>query len=472
MTAPRLVIHMTFDDLGREQVERYDAANTSPGYATQPFFDMLWDDGIRLEKHYAEGFCSPFRANHLAGRHTEDHGVGDIIEDDLDEPLLLKELLLPEVLRIYYRSQIKLAALGKWHLGNAQVGGKKSPLTAGFDYWFGSERNIVDFYNDPLSCQGQTYDPQGRFIPELLAEAAITWIRRFAAERSGRGYLYLPFHLPHNPFWRPPSDLYDTGLWTLPTEQSATPGGAPAVPYLKAYIEAANTLAMRIWDAIPARLRAETVLLASSDNGTEASMLAQESYPAALGGAAYVAGHGKRSNYDPGIRTPAWVYSENAAWCASPGRSITGVVQSLDWYATTLDLFEVPWEEIVETRGPRFGVKASERSKSFAGSLTAAVATTNRTYAYTGIFSPNGYNRGTASGLRAITDGRYKLMWPNNSTATDESDLYDIVDDPRETAPFDEDEYEAANGGVPHPARVELGQAWSAFYDTMPPVPT
>lgn len=465
MPTPRLIVHITLDDLGLDQHGKYGMSTTSPGIPTTPWLDDLWDNGVRFTKHFAEPFCSPYRACHFTGRHTEDTGIGDIIENDSDGPLLLKELLIPEVLKIWFGDRIQTAAIGKWHLGNAQVGGKRSPLTAGFDYFFGSERNIIDFYEDDLSCQGQTYPAYGRFVPELLASAAITWIRRFAAQRTKLGYLYLPFHLPHNPFWKPPESLYDEARWVCPTPQPASQTTSAATPYFKAYVESMDTLAQRIIDSIPAWLLDETVVFVSSDNGTEAAMLALESYPAGLGGGAYNANHAKRSVFDPGIRTPAYAWSPNTDFVASPGRTVTGLIQSVDWYATTLAMFGVPWQEIVAARGPRSGVSAAVRSKSFLTSLNTNTATTNREYAYVGIFEPNGYNRGTTPGRRAITDGTWKLIFPSGQTAFGTSLLYNIVNDPREQAP----EPEPFSGS---PDRERLQAAWDAFYADMPPVTT
>lgn len=466
MPVPRLVVHIVLDDLGAEQVGRYGRNAASPGLAAQPFLDSLWDSGVRLTNYFAEAFCSPARACHMTGRHTEDTGTGDIIESDNDTPLLLDQLLLPEVLKIWFGTEIQTACIGKWHLGNASVGGKRSPLTAGFDYFYGSERNILDFYEDNLSCQGQTYPAHGRFIPEVLTEATTEWIRRFAAQRTKKGYLYVPFHLPHNPYWRPPSTLYNTATWTLPGVQPAPDVTyATSLPYFKAYIEAMDTLMARIWASVPSSLKNETLLLVSSDNGTESTLLPFESYAPPLSAFNYLATHGKRSYFDPGVRVPAYAYSTNTGLVTAPGRSVTGLVQSLDWYSTTLDAFGVPWQEIVAARGPRFGVSAAKRSKSIWPNLIANTATTNRTHAICGIFEPNGYNRGLSPGRRMITDGQFKFIFPTSATYLAKPSLYDIVDKPMENQAV----FEPVGGS---PQRVALQVAWDAFYASLPPVPS
>lgn len=462
MPTARLIIHVVLDDVGSEQYANYNRNGATPGVPSCPFAAGLAAGGVQLENYFAEAFCSPARANHMAGRHTEDHGVGNIIENDAEIPLLMKELLLPEVLKTYYGSQIDTAGIGKWHLGNAQVGGKKNPNQAGFDYWFGSERNVIDFYDAAFFTQGETRSTLGRYLPLVMANEAISWIRRFCASRTQRGYLYLPFHLPHEPFDRPPSDLYDTGAWTLPGVNPSDNLPATISPYLKANIEASDVLMDRIWTAVPAWLRDETVLIVTSDNGTLSTALAAETYPAGLGGGTYNGTHGKRSSFDPGIRVPAWVYSTNTGLVASPGRSITGLMQSLDWYATTLDLFGVPWQEIVSAQGPQGqGQPATVRSKSIAGSLTANVATTNREYAIGGIFSTNGYSKGAALGRRWISDGRYKLIFPTASTAFSIPALYDLVERPKEDSVV----IEPLSGS---PDRARLQAEWDAFYESLP----
>lgn len=461
MANPRLVIHMVADDLGSEQVGKFQRNGVSPGLAAQPFMDMLWDYGVRFENHYSEIFCSPYRANVMTGRHTEDHGIGDILEVDSDYPLLLKELLTPEVLRIYFGSNVDTAAIGKWHLGTSAVGGSRAALLAGFDYAFLSERNI-DYFTTEMACQGDQYLPRGRYIPDVMGDAAITWLRRFAAQRGRKGYLYLPFHNPHNPWHRPSADLYDSGTWTCPDQVADPQSGATIVPYHKAMIEALDAWAKRIWDSMPAHLQNETLLLFSSDNGSDGGVLAQETY---FDGTPYSGGHGKRSTWDPGIRTPAYAYSPNTGIITNPGRSVTGVVQSLDFFATTLEALGVPWQEIVEARAARGGRTAADRSKTLWSALQENIATTKRTYAYTASFSPNEYNRGTLPGIRAITDGRYKLRFPTSTPYTSTPDLYDIVDNPKETAAV------VDSPGTVHPKRTELQEAWSAFYDDLPPLP-
>lgn len=472
MTTPRLVIHMTADDLGAEQCPKFGRTGTAQASPAQPFMDMLYDEGVRFERHYAEGFCSPYRACHMTGRHTEDHGIGDILESESDNPLLLSELLLPEVLKIYYGAQIQTACIGKWHLGTEEVGGRRAPLDAGFDYAFSTTRNI-DYFTSELDCMGQPYQPLGRYIPDILGEAAITWLRRFAADRNRIGYLYLPFHLPHDPYHRPTAGLYDAGTWTLPEQTPADQGTPNCIPYGKAMVEAYNTWAMRIWDSIPARLQQQTLILSSSDNGSDVRVLAGESYPVSMGGGAYVGTHGKRSYWDPGWRTPAWAYSPNEEIVAAPGRSVTGLVQGPDWFATTLEMLGLStatWHEIVAKRGKRLGVSAIERSKSVAPNIQTDLATTDREYAIGGIFTPNGYNRGTALGRRAITDGRYKLKFPTATDAFSYPELYDIVASPTEDEVVEEAEYEAAAGEI-HPERARLQAAFDAFYASLPPLP-
>jgi len=462
VTVPRLVIHLVLDDFGSEQHSKWGRNAALPGAPSMPFFDTMYDSGVRFEKHFAEGFCSPYRACMMTGRHTEDHGIGNLVESDAEQPLLLSEALIPEILRMYFGSRIDLACIGKWHLGNMAVGGLLSPNRAGFDYFFGTERNI-DYSTAALVSQGDTVLPRGRYHPDIMCQAAITWLRRFAGRSGQSGYLYLPFHLPHDPFHRPPSGSYNAVTWNCPLALASPQNGAGIIPYYKAMTEASDFYMQQIWNSMPSRLQQETLILCSSDNGSDTRVLSNEIYPAGLGGVAYNGSHAKRSNFDPGIRTPAYAYSPNAGIVAAPGRSVTGLVQSLDWFATVLDVFGVPWQEIVGRRAPQSGISAIERSKSVAPNLAASLATTQRQYAITGIFAPNGYNRGMSPGLRCITDGTDKLLFPTNTNRFSVPSLYNIVNDPREANV----EFEMV--GVPTPARVMLQAAFNAFFNGLPP---
>lgn len=464
MTTPRLVLHIVGDDIGAEQDPSFGRNAASPGTATLPMLQLFADQGVRIDKFFAESFCSPSRTCHFTGRHTEDTGVGDLIESDDDQPMLLSELTLVEILKIYFGADIQTAVFGKWHMGNPQVGGKMSPNEAGFDYGFTTPRNC-DYFSTTLDCQGEDYFPYGRYIPQIITDAAISWVKRFASQRNKRGFLYFPLHLPHDPYHRPNADLYDTGRWVLGSQVAPDQSNiAGILPYGKAMLEAADTLAYRLLNAIPEWLMDETVVIWHSDNGSDTRVLSSESYPASLGGGAYVGGHGKRSAFDPGIRTPAYVYSPNTNLVTAPGRVLNqNTMQSLDWYATTLDYFGVPWKEIVAKRFGGKGVSPADRSISQITSFQTNTTKLSRAYAKGGIFTPNGFNRGTSPGTRWITDGTNKLTWAAGSTAFSTSKLYNIVNNPRETAV----EAEPA-GGSAAAARKALEAQWSTFYASMP----
>lgn len=428
---------------------------------------LLSSAGVRYEKHFAEAFCSPDRADHLAGRHTEDHGIGDIIEDSADAPMLQSELTIAEVLKRKYGQSCKTACVGKWHLGTTRYAGNNlAPNRAGFDYFYGTERNLnnvddptVGYYNNPIIAQGEIISNFGQYVPTMMARAAIRWLRHFAGGPSGdKGYLYLPWHLPHSAYHRPPSDLYNTSTWVLPNPAALVQDGSTneIVPYAKAMEEALDTHMAQVWNSIPAWLQAQTVLLVSSDNGTSAELLKWETYPDTT---AYNGNHGKRSYFDPAWRVPAWAYGP---MIASGGRTVTGLVQSCDWYSTTLELLGVTnWQDIVAIEGPS-GNTAVQRSKSLVSTITSAGTTTSRQYAYGGIFAPNGYNRGLATGRRAITDGRYKMRW-TDTTAFGSPTLWDLFASPKETAQVT-DEIGTAS------IQATLGAAWRAFYETLPPL--
>lgn len=429
MTA-RLVIHIVLDDMGAEQVTHFGRNGPTPGVADTLFLDEVADNGVIFTHCYAEAFCSPSRANHFAGRHTEDHGVGNIIESDAEGPLLQSEITLPEVLKLRYGDDVVTAAVGKWHLGTAAVGGDSAPNLAGFDLFVGTERNITNFYGGTVIRQGERITIS-QYLPSYFQDAAISWLRRFAADPQGRrGYLYVPFHLPHEPFHRPPLDVYSDSDWPCPQQIPTSQTSSEIVPYFKRMVGAVSVFAQRLWESMPASLQAETVVFITADNGTAPVAAQAETYP---DGTAIPGAHVKRSNFDPGIRVPAYAYSP---LIASPGREVTGLVQSCDWYATTLELLGVTtWRDLVTAHYPGYGVAASERSISLVKNLTGgSSSTTSREFVHTGIFSPNGFNAGMSPGKRMITDGRHKLIFDGDRYT--EPSFYDFAADPTEAAPI------------------------------------
>lgn len=141
---PNIILLMA-DDLGWGDV----GFNGHP-YVVTPHLDRLADDGVRLERFYAQApSCSPTRASAMTGRNGYRFGVIRANNGRL-EP---EELNLAEVLRA---AGYRTGHFGKWHLGtltrdrrDAKRGGTPKgegayapPWEHGFDVCFSTESKV------------------------------------------------------------------------------------------------------------------------------------------------------------------------------------------------------------------------------------------------------------------------------------------------------------------------------------------
>lgn len=208
-TAKTNVVMILADDLGWSDLACYG----NP-YVSTPNLDRLAREGARFTQAYAAcPVCSPTRASILTGQYPVRTGVTDWIPGRPSDPrgpvitprtateLRLDAVTVPKVLK---PSGYKSASMGKWHLG----GNGFLPTDQGFDVNIGgnasgSPPQSGKPYFGPFQLPNLTASATD-FLPELLTDAATTFIER---NRSEAFFLYLAHYSVHLPLGAREADI-------------------------------------------------------------------------------------------------------------------------------------------------------------------------------------------------------------------------------------------------------------------------
>jgi arylsulfatase A-like enzyme len=383
---PNLLL-VVLDDVG---IDELHAMQTDPAAAPTPNLDQLAADGIRFPNTWSNPVCSPTRATLMTGRYGFRTGIGSNV--DVGDAVGLdanRDLTLPAALAPTYES----AAFGKWHL--AGEGTSISPLThpneSGFDHFVGARENISDYYawtriENGVESQSSIYQTTE------LANAAIAQI----AQMPEPWFVYLAFGAPHAPYHVPPSGLYSTPL-SGPPENSAR-------AHYDAALEAVDFELGRILASIPTSERARTTIIVIGDNGPPAAIRPSD------------AGRVKGSVYEGGIRVPLIVSSSRIP-ADQRGSISSALVASVDIYPT-----------LVELSG---SLANGVDGVSLVPYLDDPRLPSLRETLYSERFRRNGFSPPIIA-KRAIRGTRFKLV----SERCDDLNLFDLANDPSETAPL------------------------------------
>jgi len=292
---PNIVILLT-DDQGYGDLSCMGATD----FRT-PHLDAVAARGARFTSWYSGSpVCSPSRAALLTGRYPGNAGVRAILAGHRTASGLPPAVpTLAEALRpLGYRT----AMFGKWHLGLAPG---CRPEDHGFEQWLGCMAGCIDYYShifywgggDPLHDlweNGREVYANGRYFTELLAERAVGFIRRAAADPAPF-LLYVPFNAPHYPLHAPAE--YLNRFRSLPPDRRI----------MAAMLSAVDDAVGRIVAELERQgLLRETCIFFQSDNGPSRetrNWLDGRRDPYYGGTAGGLKGH-KFSLYEGGIRVP------------------------------------------------------------------------------------------------------------------------------------------------------------------------
>jgi arylsulfatase A-like enzyme len=363
-----------------------------------PNIGALASGGLRLDRMYATGLCSPTRACYLTGRYPFRSGIGCLVVEGAG-PLQDSDVTIAEVLQQHgYRT----AFCGKWHLGNSQSGGLASANLAGFQFASGSMANFGDgtgFYSWPWFVNGVDRGLCLEYATTQATNDALAFIRRAGDEPW---FCYVGYHASHAPHHTPPPGTYDEPRWGLdPDGPPSPPLAAETRPYFKAATESLDHHIGLLLGGMRAAVRENTLVIYLSDNGTSAPQIELEVHP--LKGPYQVGAvtQGKRTIHEPGIRVACAI---QGAGVSSPGRVHTGIQHVVDLFRLIASAAEISARALAALLPPGRILD----SVDFTHVLRNTTGPT-RSSAYTELFSPNQPNGGTVSGVRTIVGERYKL---------------------------------------------------------------
>lgn len=440
MTVPRSVLLVVLDDVGVEQFTAYGRGGAGTyGYPDTSDFTDWCAAGVKFTSAYGQQLCSPFRASLMTGRHPFRHGVSDIIRDD--EDAATTQGALPEsehtIARELRGRGFRTACIGKWHLGNTNVGGREHPNRMGFDFYAGNLFNIdrtdnqsvggtdfpMGYLTFDATVQGKKRVVNRVYHTTYCANEAVRWIK----DQGARPYfLYLPVYGIHVPITNsatlgsntPPTALYNSGTWSHAADVPNV-GTQGTMHAARSHMEATIVEIQRVIDAVDLTT---TLVIVTSDNGTDTAILSNEVDPV---NGAYSGSHAKNTPYEPGINVPLVVFG---AGVVSGGRTYSKLVSVVDIFPTILDMLGLPALDPDEH---------TIDGVSFAAVLRNTSSAAVRDYAYAEWFQPIGAepsdtdpdaNR-TATEWAYVGE-RYVLLLNGISG---EQEFYDLLLDPMQT---------------------------------------
>ena len=191
---PNIVLVMT-DDQGWAQV----GFHGDPVLRT-PHLDRLAGESVEMTRFYVSPVCAPTRAALMTGRYNYRTGVVDTyIGRALMEP---GEVTVAEMLRdAGYRTGI----FGKWHLGDnyplrsADQGFQESVVHRGGGIGQPSDPPGSDYFDPILFHNGEEKQYPG-YVTDVFFDEAIRWI----GDGGGAPFFaYVPTNAPHSPYLVP-----------------------------------------------------------------------------------------------------------------------------------------------------------------------------------------------------------------------------------------------------------------------------
>lgn len=312
------VILMVSDDQGSVDLGCYGSTDLHT-----PNLDALAARGILFTGFYvASPICSPSRGALLTGRYPRRNGLDTNAGGDRGLPA--EEIILA---RLFKDAGYRTAVFGKWHLGMHE---DMSPLSRGFDEFFGHKEGCIDNYSHFFYWSGpnrhdlwrnnEEIHEDGGFFPDLVTREALRFLEE---QREKPFFLYLPYNMPHYPMQaKQEFDALYAGM-----EQ-------PRRRYA-AFVSNLDHCVGQVLEKVDALgLREDTIILFLSDNGHSVEERAFHGG----GSAGAFRGH-KFTLWEGGIRTPC-IFSWPGVM--PEGRVQQTVVSAMDWLPTLATCCDLP----------------------------------------------------------------------------------------------------------------------------------
>jgi arylsulfatase A len=390
---PNIIVIMV-DDMGYEWLSCYGGESVQT-----PELDGLAANGVRFNQAYATPLCTPSRVEIMTGRYSNRNyaGFGNYPEGEPSFAILLKD------------AGYATSTAGKWQLN-------VNPNDVGFDqYCLWHIKHPILYEAEkikyPKGGDGRYWIPQlfknGEWLPssetDYGPDICTDFVCDFIVENRARPFLvYYPMILPHFPFVPTPLEIDRDAPIAERTQE-----GAQNFPGMVRYMD---KLVGRIKATLAENgLTENTLIIFTSDNGTQGSITAT------LNGSEYAGGKGRMT--DNGTRVPLI-----ASWPAG------GVKKS----ATSEELVDLT--DILPTLAHAAGIEmpAPERidGKSFLPVLRNPSASRRDWVISYFVDHRDSYSLGYW-----VRNQRWKLY--------NDGRLFDMQNDPDESRPIDSPEQDA-----------------------------
>lgn len=327
----RNVVLIIADDLGTDYLGFYeDHVDT----VSVPNIRSLLNKGVRFKNAYSNPVCSSTRAGILTGRYSFRTGVGNIVGGTGGSGQLdTSEISIPKLLRTF-NPTISKADIGKWHLHQPNpIGNLLNPLAVGYNYFEGPFIGQLPSYTNWTKFTNGISSTVTNYATSENVNNAISWIQN---QNNHPFFLWLAFNAPHEPLHLPPA-----GLHTY-TNLSGALGDINANPksYFKAMIQAMDHEIGRFMDSLQTMNRLDsTDFIFIGDNGNTRRTAQILNLDRAKG-----------TVYEYGIHIPFIVSGPSVV---NPNRSSTALVNTVDLFATILELFHhTNWQAQIPINRP------------------------------------------------------------------------------------------------------------------------
>ena len=261
---PNIVLIMA-DDVGYECFSSYGSRE----YST-PRLDALAEEGIRFENCHSTPLCTPSRVNLMSGKSNVFNYYNFGVYPK-GEPTFAN----------HFKDQgYATAVAGKWQLILEDKG--ITPAEAGFDtycLWNMPQTSRNRYWNPSLDQNGVILNlPENAYGPDVCASFLEAFIKE-QAELDTPFLAYYPMILPHNPFPPAPNSL----------DQDSEDDKANFIDMVN-YLD---SLVGRLADALEeSGERDNTLIIFTSDNGTNADLTSRFQGEDIVGGKGYTKDHG------------------------------------------------------------------------------------------------------------------------------------------------------------------------------------
>jgi arylsulfatase A-like enzyme len=383
------VLVVVCDDVG---VDLIGAWGASPDAAPTPTIDNLALNGVRFTRAYSQPLCSPTRATLMTGRYGFRTQIGALVPalDPTSFGLPLSEITFAEAVGVGGYTSIGTTAIGKWHMGSPATGGALHPNLQGFDWFSGTLDNFgtQTYYAHWKTVNGLQL-PSHVYATTEQVDDALARVK----EMPEPWCLYLAFNAPHAPLHVPPANLQS---YTL----SGPPINTPEL-HFRAALQALDTELGRMFASMDPEVLDNTTILLLGDNGTPGNIVTPP----------FDSTKAKGTVYEGGVHVPLIAWGKHVN---DPGRVCDALINTVDVFATVIDLFHDQAELVLPKQLQVDGV-------SFMPYLVDPDQRALRKWVYSDHFAPNGPGPYTSFECM-MRDERWKLIQRNGGP----DEFYDI----------------------------------------------